>query len=758
MMGMRGWTRLVGGFLLATCAGSLDTGVFAAAVKFAPMSDAAVRARVDALLAQMTPEEKAGQLVQKFDVGAHASMRPDADIVKGKVGSLAHVTNPAQANRLQKIAIEQSRLKIPLLFAFDVTHGLRTIFPTPIGMAASWDPQLEEMAQAVAASEARAAGIHWTFSPMVDIARDPRWGRVFETAGEDPYLGSVMARAQVIGFQGPYLGSPGHIIAGPKHFAGLGAAPSRRDYDAINLSDDQFWNVYLPPFKAVVEAGAGNITSANIAVNGAPASADKGLLTHVLRDGWGFKGFVLSDPNALRDLKSLDLAADDAEAAGRALTAGLDMEMVVPGAPSIFTDLPRSVESGAATMADLDRAARLVLEAKARMGLFDQPYVDEKAAAKILADPKHREAARIAAERSAVLLRNEGGLLPLNAKSLKSIAVLGPLADSRPDMVGGWASTADPGETVTILDGIRRKVGKSARIGYSPGVAMPTRSNSSSDARAKPQEEDAEIKRAVALAADSDVAILVLGESQAIGGELRTSLDLQGRQIELLRAVMATGKPVVLLLINGRPVNSGNVMPQAVLDMWNPGTQGGAAAANLLFGDVSPGGKLPFTWPTSVEQLPLVYSNLLSRPSFSTDKHGWDVLNKPLYPFGFGLSYSSFAFSNLKLDREKVAPGEPLRVSVDVRNIGDRVADEVAQLYIHQRYGMVARPRRELKGFQRVTLKPGETRTVHFALTGSARSYWSAITRSWVEEEVPFDLWVGPNSDADLGARFEVHK
>jgi beta-glucosidase len=732
----------------------------------APLSDAEVDAKVDSLMARMTPEEKAGQITQEFDLGkARGGSGPDASIATGKVGSLLLVTDPAEINRLQKIAVEQSRLKIPLLFGFDVIHGLRTIFPVPIAMAASWDPKMVEESQGIAAAEARSVGIHWAFAPMVDIARDPRWGRIVEGAGEDPYLGSAIARAQVTGFQGPYVGSPGHIIAGPKHFAGYGAALGGRDYDQSDISDEQLWNVYLPPFKAAVDAGAGNIMSAYMALNGVPAAGNAWLLTDVLRKQWGFKGFVVSDARAVQSLETQGLAADQSDAAIRALTAGLDMEISMPG-PSAFSTLRSSLAARKIPMATLDRAVRRVLATKVRLGLFDNPYIDEKQAAATLADPQHREAARKAAERSAVLLRNEGGLLPLNRASVKSMAVIGPLADSKIDTLGPWVFDQNLDETVTVLDGIRGKVGSAISVSYSPGVKMPARLNPSMFEAFGPKriassiDEDAEIKHAVALAASSDVAILVLGEDSLMIGEMasRSSLDLPGRQQELLEAVIATGKPVVLLLMNGRPLTIGAAKPQAIMDIWYPGTQGGNAVANLLFGDVAPGGKLPFTWPASVSQIPLIYSYYLSHDPPNAEKRYWDTSNAPTYPFGYGLSYSTFAFSNLKLDKTIVAPDEPLAVSVDVKNTGMRAADEVAQLYIHQRYGTSSRPRRELKGFERVTLKPGEVRTMRFVLSAADRTYWSAASHSWTEDETAFDLWVGDSSDATLSASFSVQK
>ena len=584
-----------------------------------PLPDAEVRARADALLAKMTPEEKAGQITQYFNFGEpKEAKRVLEEVAAGRAGSLLFVHDPVELDRLQHIAVEKTRLKIPLLFAFDVIHGLRTIMPVPIAVAASWDPKVAEDGQTVAAAEARAAGLHWTFAPMVDIARDPRWGRIIEGAGEDPYLGSAMAAAQVRGFQGGYIGSPGHVISGPKHFAGYGAALGGRDYDEVDLSDNELWNTYLPPFKAAIDAGAGNIMTAYMGLNGVPATGNHWLLTDVLRKEWGFKGFVVTDAGAARDLLTHQFASSETDAGVRALQAGVDMEMSPPFGTSAFKTLPRSLADAKITTAELDTAVRRVLEAKIRMGLFEKPYVDLEQAQRVLADPQHRVVSRAAAERTAVLLRNEGGLLPLDPK-LKSIAVIGPLADSARDTLGPWVFAYDLNETVSVLAGIKAKVGSKVRVDYSPGVSLPVRSNPSIfdqlpvAAATRVQVDDAsELPRAVALARASDVAVLVLGEAQIMIGEnaSRSSLDLPGRQQELLEAVIATGKPVVVLLMAARPLDLKGAKPGALMVIWYPGTQGGAAVANLLFGEASPGGKLPYAWPRNIGQIPLPYAQL----------------------------------------------------------------------------------------------------------------------------------------------------
>jgi beta-glucosidase len=729
-------------------------------------SDDAVRARADALIAQMTPAEKAAQLTQLFymqPVPAANKAALQALATTG-VGSLLFVTDPNEINRLQHIAVESSRLKIPVLFGFDVIHGLHTIFPVPIALAASWDPGLVTQVQSVAAAEARAVGVTWTFAPMVDIARDPRWGRMVEGAGEDPYLGSAIAAAQVRGFQGPHIGAPGHIIAGPKHFAGYGAALGGRDYDEVNLSDEELWNVYLPPFKAAVDAGAGNIMSAYMPLNGVPASGNRWLLTEVLRRTWGFKGFVSSDSGAVVSLTTQGLTADAQDAAVRALDAGIDMEMAPPFAVAAMQLVPQALNEEKIPPSEVDAAVRYVLEAKIRMGLFEHPFVDAAKAKAVLSDPAHLELARVAAERTAVLLRNEGGLLPLDRKGIGSVAVIGPLADSRRDTLGSWVFPQNDPTATTVLEALRAKLGRTVRVDYSEGVRLPPRTFPSPSAnldrqpRRPPLDETAEIARAVALASHADVAVLVLGEGQDMSGESasRSSLDLPGRQQELLDSVVATGKPVVLLLMSARPLDLKETKAAAILDIWYPGSAGGQAVADLLFGDAAPGGKLPFTWIRSASQAPNPYAHLISHDPKHADQRYWNGTSAPSYPFGYGLSYTSFQYSNLRIERPSYAPGEPVSVTVDLENTGARAGDEVAQLYIHQRWGASARPIRLLKGFQRVTLSPGERRTLRFTLRPEDLRYWSAATSGWVQDQSAFDVWIGGNSAAELAGSFQV--
>lgn len=732
----------------------------------AARDDKAVKEQAARLVMQMTDAEKAAQLTQSFylqpipraNTGAIEALQTTG------LGSLLFVTDPVEINRLQKMAVEQSRLRIPVLFAFDVIHGLRTIFPVPIGLAASWDPQLAEDVQSVAARESRAVGVRWAFAPNADIARDPRWGRIVETSGEDPYLGAVMAAAQVRGFQGHYLGSPGHVMAGPKHFAGYGASLGGRDWDEVSLSDAELWNVHFPPFKAAIDAGAGAIMAAYMPLNGVPAVANRWLLTDVLRGSLGFRGLIGSDSGSVNKLIVQNLTSTPAQSVIRSLQAGLDIEMVDPGKKPAMTALPQVLTAGLIDRARVDEAVRHVLEAKIRMGLFEQPYVDIAEAEKILSDPRHLALARSAAARSSVLLRNDNGLLPLSRGKIRSLAVIGPLADSAKDTLGPWVFEQNKPSAVTVLGGLRAKFGAGVKITYSEGVRMPKRvfpsPSSAADAvpDRPPLDETAEIARASGLARDADAAVLVLGEAmnQVSEGGSRSSLDLPGRQQELLDAVVATGKPVIVVLMSARPLNLHDSKASAILDIWYPGSQGGSAVADLLTGDAVPGGKLPFTWIRSAAHAPNFYDQLLSHKPEPANGRYWNETSEPTYPFGFGLSYTQFTYSNLKLAKSHYALGEPITVSVDVANTGARAGDEVAQLYIHQREGTSVRPIRELKGFRRMALQAGETRSVTFTLEAESLRYWSSATRGWVADEAAFDVWVGGDSRAPLHAQFIV--
>ncbi|GGB85820.1 beta-glucosidase [Novosphingobium endophyticum] len=729
-------------------------------------SEEEFRARANALIKEMTPEEKAAQLAILFALPPMQSL-VDKRAANGG-GAFLFVTDPKETNRLQHLALEKSRLKIPLLFGFDVIHGLRTIFPVPIGMAASWDPAMVERSQSVAASEARAVGVHWTFGPMVDIARDARWGRLVEGAGEDPYLGSAMAAAQVRGFQGSFIGSPGHIVAGAKHFAAYGAAAGGRDYDEVAVSEADLRNVHLPPFKAAVDAGAGNIMSAYMPLNGIPATANHWLLTDILRKEWGFQGWVVSDNEGVNNLKTHGVSQSAEESAAKAISAGLDMEMALFN--PAMNSLPKAIADGKISEEQVDGAVRRVLETKMRLGLFDDPYVDEARAELVLSDPRHLDAARIAAERSAVLLKNEGGLLPLDVSKLRSVAVIGSLANSSRDTLGPWVFPQNKPVAQSILTGLKARLGAKVTVSYAPGVAIPPRVNPSPfkeiegafdemlGSRPAPADDERGIAEAVRTAEAADVAIVVVGEASDQIGETasRSSLDLPGRQQELLDAVVATGKPTIVLLMNGRPLDLKDTRAGAILDIWYPGSAGAAATANLLFGDAVPGGKLPFLWPRSASQLPMFYAHTTSHDPKNAYKRYWNESNAPVYPFGHGISYTTFSYSNLAVDRQHIRAGDTVTVSVDVRNTGSRSGDEVAQLYLHQQSGTAARPVRELKGFQRLTLKAGETRKISFKIGPAELRYWNAAVRGWVIDDAIFDVAVGTDSTAPLQSSFEV--
>jgi beta-glucosidase len=740
--------------------------------------------RVDDLLGRLTLEEKAGQLSQYFYFGGMGEVPADLDIeslppearayieqprmveaaaARGAAGSVLFAKDPVTTNKLQRLAVEQSRLGIPLIFGFDVIHGLRTIFPAPIALAASWSMPTIEESQRVAAREARSVGIHWTFAPMIDIARDPRWGRIFEGAGEDPVLAGAVAAAQVRGFQGD-LGVES-VLAGPKHFAGYGAARGGRDYDDADISDAELWNVYFPPFRAAIEAGAENIMAAYMDLNGVPAAANKWLLTDVLRGELGFDGFVVSDANAVRSLETQHYAKDLTDAAARAVTAGLDMEMTT--FDPAYSRLPEAVAAGTVTEAQIDGAVRRVLTAKFRLGLFENPYADEATAAVTIAAVEHRETARIAAERTVVLLKNEG-ILPLAAETAGRVAVIGQLADSKRDTIGPWVFDQDTAETVTILAGLRSRLGEDARIEYAPGAgitervfpSMFDRMDTAIEKTPEDYDDDTEIDRAVGLAAEADVAIVVVGQRQNQIGEKSSvsTLDLPGRQLEQLQRITATGTPVVLVVMSGRPLDLrwANDNVAAIVQAWYPGSRGGDALASILLGDATPAGRLPFTWPRHVGQVPIVYSHYRT---FEPDEQGrryYDEESTPLYPFGHGLSYASFEYANLRVDRDTIAIGETATVSVDVTNTSGRDADEVVQLYIHQRYGTSSRPVRELKAFDRIPLAAGETRNVRFELGPDQLRYWSAATRGYVQDATTLDIWVGGSSTADLATELTV--
>ena len=704
--------------------------------------------RIDALLARMTLEEKLGQLqMLGGDIAGHANPDLYDAARRGLLGSTLGVRGAANANDLQRAAVENSRLKIPLIFGFDVIHGYRTIFPISLGEAASWDTTAVERAAHVAASEARAAGVHWTFAPMVDIARDARWGRISEGAGEDTYLGTQMARARVRGFQGADYSAPDRVAACAKHFVAYGAAESGRDYNTTDMSEQRLREVYLPPFKAAVDVGVATLMSSFNDLNGVPASGNAFTLTKILRGEWKFDGFVVSDYESVREMMNHGYAADEAEAARLGLTAGVDMEMV---SRLYGKHGPALLKQNKWTAAQVDEAVRRILRVKFRAGLFEHPYADEARESSVLLSAENRRAAREVAARSFVLLKNERNALPLDA-GVKSVAVVGALADSQLDMIGSWWGDGRKEDAVTLLTALREKLPR-AKIKFERGCDVKCESAEGFDEAAR-------------AAKDADVTILVVGESADMSGEAtsRASLDLPGRQLDLVKAIHATGKPYVVVLMNGRPLSVNWLAENspAILEAWFPGTEAGHALTDVLFGDVNPGGKLPATFPRSVGQEPLYYNHVnTGRPpdpnNHYTSKY-IDVAFTPLFVFGHGLSYTTFRLSNLHLSAQRIPANGRLEVAVDVENTGRRAGDEVVQLYTRDLAASRTRPVKELKGFERVTLQPGERRTLRFTLAAEQLGFYTDDVRFLVEPGA-FKLTVGTSSEGGLESEFEVVK
>ena len=701
--------------------------------------------KIDSLIARMTLEEKLGQLNQ-LSVDNQPTSEQTELVRKGLVGSFFNLTGAAATRDAQHIAVTESRLRVPLIFGHDVIHGYRTIFPIPLGEAASWDPDAVEAAARVAAREAAAAGVHWTFAPMVDIARDPRWGRIAEGSGEDPYLGSAMAVARVRGFQGDNVRAPDAVLATVKHFGAYGGAEGGRDYNTVDLSERTLREVFLPPYRAAVDAGAATVMTAFNEIGGIPSTASPWLMTTLLRREWGFRGFVVSDWTAVAELLNHGVAGSRAEAGKLALEAGVDMDMV---SRIYVNDLPALVRTGRIPMAVVNEAVRRVLRAKAALGLFDDPYhgtTVERERSVMLA-PEHRQVARRVAQESIVLLKNDASGLPLDSR-VRSIAVIGPLADDKVSALGSWPGRGDPRDAVTPLDGIKARAG-SVSVLYAKGCGITDTAT-------------AGFAEAVAAAKQADVAVLVLGEAGDMSGEAasRANIDLPGVQQQLLEAVHATGTPVVLVIMNGRPLTipwAAEHVP-AIVESWFLGVETGPALAAVLFGDVSPSGKLPVTFPRYVGQIPLYYNHKNTGRPTGPDKYTskyTDMPVTPLFPFGHGLSYTTFGYADLRLSTSRITPAGTLRVSVTVTNTGAREGAEVVQLYVHDEVGSVTRPVRQLAGFRRISLKPGEARTVNFSLTAKELGLYNKDMK-WVVEPGKFRVFVGGSSVGGLEAEFEV--
>ncbi len=706
---------------------------------------------VDSVLTRMTLEEKLGQLNQLpsawSDTGPRAQAGGEDEVRAGRVGSFLSMWGADNTLRLQRIAVEESRLGIPLLFAHDVIHGFRTIFPVPIGETSTWDTVAVRDAARIAAREAAASGIHLTYAPMVDIARDARWGRIVEGAGEDPFLGQAMAAARVRGFQGQHLASDSTVGACVKHFVGYGAAEGGRDYDAASIPVRVLNDIYLPPFEAAIQAGAVCVMAAFNEVDGVPMHAHEMALRGILRDAWGFGGIVISDYTGVLELMAHGIAATRAEAGRKALAAGVDVDMV----SRIYVDsLGAEVQAGRLDEALVDEAVRRVLLLKHDLGLFANPYAYSDAArqqARTLT-PEYRQAAREVARKSLVLLKNDG-TLPLS-KTAQRVAVIGPLATDARSTIGNWAAVGRADEAVTVLEGLRRAL-PGATVAHLPGIAAPTSMDTTG------------IGAAVALARASDATVLVLGEHQEMSAEAfnRTTLDLPGAQQQLADAVIAAGKPVAIVLMAGRPLSTVRLdsTAGAILMAWFPGTEGGSAVADVLLGEVSPSGRMPLSVPYTVGQVPIYYNrHNTGRPYTPASRFNLryvDAPTKPLYPFGHGLTYTTFRYDDLRVSAPTLAANGTLEVTVRLTNTGAREGTEVVQLYVHDEAASVARPVRELKGFRRMTLAPGASQNVTFVLTADDLAF-TRLDYSVGAEPGLFTVYVGPNAAEGLHARFSL--
>ena len=723
------------------------------------------------LMGRMTIEEKIGQLNLLtpgggIPTGSVVSTDVEAKVKAGQVGGIFGVYGPERVRQAQKLAVEESRLGIPMLFGADVIHGYKTTFPIPLGLSCSWDMELIERTARMAAREATADGIFWNFSPMVDISRDPRWGRVAEGAGEDPYLASEITKAMVRGYQGDDLASPTTMMATVKHMALYGAAEGGRDYNTVDMSRQNMFNYYFPPFKAAVEAGVGSVMSSFNVVDGIPATGNRWLLTTVLRDKWGFNGFVVSDYTSVNEM--IDHGLGDLQTVSAlSLKAGLDMDMVGEG---FLTTLKQSVDEGKVSLSDIDLACRRVLEAKYKLGLFDDPYryFDDTRPAKEILTPENRKLAREAAAKSFVLLKNEKQLLPL--KKSGTIALIGPLANDKNNMLGTWAPTGDPQLSIPILEGMLNVADDQIKISYAKGANISDDPEFAAKINVfgtrieiDPRSPDAMIAEAVSNATRSDVVVAVVGEATEMSGESssRSDITLPEPQKKLIRAMKKTGKPLIIVMMSGRPLAMEEEfeLADAILMVWHPGVEAGNAIADVLFGDYNPSGKLVMTFPRNVGQIPIYYNHKnTGRPNpgdvFQKFRSNYlDSPNSPLFPFGYGLSYTKFEYANLTLSSDKMPSSGQIEVSVDVTNTGDFNGEEVVQLYVRDVVGSVSRPLRELKGFRKISLEKGATRKVIFTLTTNDLAFYN-YDLDFVAEPGTFQVFVGGNSHAELSAEF----
>jgi len=747
-----------------------------------PISENPFEAQVDSILGLMTLEEKLEQLNLPSSGDITTGTTQSSDVAKrieeGKVGGLFNIKTASKIREVQKVAVEKSRLGIPLIFGMDVIHGYKSTFPIPLGLSTSWNMDMIEKTARVAATEASADGISWTFSPMVDISRDPRWGRVSEGNGEDPYLAGEIAKAMVHGYQGDDLSANNTLMACVKHFALYGASEAGRDYNNVDMSRIRMYNEYLPPYKAAIDAGVGSVMASFNEIDGIPATGNKWLLTDLLRDDWGFDGFVVTDYTAIFEMIEHGVG-DKYEVSELAIEAGVDMDMAgdSPSIPAAFIKtLQQSVENGKVSISTIDTAVKRILTAKYQLGLFDDPYKygnEERAKTEVFTK-ENRDFARQVATESMVLLKNENQVLPI--KKSGTIALIGPLAKAANNMAGTWSVATDQDKSISVFDGLTEVIGDEANLLYAKGsnldydLELENRATMFGKAIPRDGRTDQQLlDEALQIAAKSDVIVATLGESAEFSGESssRTNLDIPQVQKDLLNALLKTGKPVVLVLFTGRPlvlVEENENVP-AILNVWFPGSEAGLAISDVLFGAVNPSGKLTMTFPRAVGQVPMHYNHKnTGRPlqnsegKFEKYRTNYiDERNEPLYPFGFGLSYTTFDYSNLTIDKSSISMDGEISVSVDVANTGNYDGKEVVQLYIRDLVGSVTRPVKELKGFQKIMLKKGETKTVRFKITVDDLKFYTS-SLDFISEPGDFEVFVGTNSDTNLKLRFKLVK
>ncbi|PTQ97895.1 beta-glucosidase [Mucilaginibacter yixingensis] len=702
-----------------------------------------INQRVDSVMRLMTLDEKIGQLNQysgRETTGPVTQSTSITDAIKqGRVGSMLNVQTVKNVRPLQELAM-QSRLKIPLLFGMDVIHGYKTIFPEPLAESASWDMSIIRQSAHIAAVEASAAGLNWTFAPMVDIARDPRWGRIMEGAGEDTYLGSQIARARVLGFQGDKLGGADALMACAKHFAAYGAVSSGRDYNDVEMSEHQLWETYLPPFKAAIDAGVATFMSSFNTLNGVPTAASNYLQRDILKGKWNYSGFVVSDWGSIDQMVKWGYVADKKQGALKAIISGCDMDMM---SNAYIDNLKQLVAEKQVNIKIIDDAVKRILYKKFELGLFDDPYrfCNEERQEKALNDPAHKEAALHTAERSIVLLKNQQGLLPLQ-KHGQNIALIGPLVKSKRDLQGNWIGAAEFGRVVSMYEGLTQKLGNDVHFTYAAGTTIKGA-------------DTAGIGEAVAVASKADIVIMALGEAGDMSGESKSRADigLPGRQMELFNAVKATGKPVVVVLMAGRPLIFNEIADKAdaILYAWFLGDEGGPAIANVLTGDYNPSGKLPVTFPRSMGQIPLTYNGYKTGHPYVATSNNYqtgymDVPNTPRYAFGYGLSYTDFKYSDLKLDQPIMTKNGAINASFTLTNTGKYAGEEVVQLYINDPFASIVQPMKKLKGFQKIALKSGESKTITFKIDNDMLSFYNQQLQ-WASEPGSFKLMIGSGSD-----------